>query len=112
MPKSLDKSEFEKIIKPLPAKDRTALRELELTKPLLEEKIAVSRRMMKRDVWVGIPWFIAYSVALYTKGIGNISIGIFVVGMIYFMYAVFTTGSYGTNRKRIQVYEQLLEKMK
>jgi hypothetical protein len=67
---------------------------------------------MKRDLWVGIPWFIAYTVALFTTGIGNLTLGIFVVGMVYFVYTVFTTGSYGLNRKRVKVYEQLLEKLK
>ncbi|MFQ5448526.1 MAG: hypothetical protein ACE5FF_16490, partial [Saprospiraceae bacterium] len=84
----------------------------DLTPAWLEENIGRSERAMKLDLWVGIPWFILYSVALFTWGAGNLSIGIFVVGMIYFVYAVFTRGSYGLNKKRIKVYQQLLDLLK
>ena len=112
MRKNLQQSEFENIIKPLPAKDRTALRGQELTATWLEENIEKCRKAMKRDTWVGIPWFILYSIALFTQGLGYVSLGIFAAGMVYFMYAFFTTGSFGQNRKRAKVYEELLGRMK
>lgn len=108
----MQQSEFENIIKPLPAKDRTALRGQELTVTWLEENIEKCRKAMKRDMLVGIPWFILYSVALFTRGLGYVSLGIFAAGMIYFVYAIFTTGSFGQNRKRVKVYEELLERIK
>ncbi|TAK34921.1 MAG: hypothetical protein EPO28_15455 [Saprospiraceae bacterium] len=112
MPKKLQTTELEKIIKPLPQRERKTLAAQDLTSAWLEENIGRSKRSIKMDLWVGIPWFVLYSVALFAKGIGNLSLGIFVLGMIYFIYAIFTHGSYGLNKKRVSVYEQLLDKMK
>jgi hypothetical protein len=111
MPRKLQTTELEKIIKPLPLIERQALAAQDLTPAWLEENIGRSKRSMKMDLWVGIPWFVLYSVALFATGIGNLSIGIFVIGMIYFIYAIFTHGSYGLNKKRVKVYQQLLDKM-
>ena len=88
------------------------LRKQELTTMWLEGNIEKCRKAMRRDTWVGIPWFIIYSIALFTKGLGYISLGIFAAGMIYFIYAIFTTGSFGQNRRRVKVYGELLERLK
>jgi hypothetical protein len=112
MPRKLQPTELEEIIKPLPTKERKALAAQDLTPGWLEENIERSKRSMKMDLWVGIPWFVLYSWALFAKGIGNLSISIFVLGMVYFIYTIFTRGSYGLNKKRTSVYEQLLDKMK
>lgn len=103
---------LEKIISALPAKDRVVLREQDLTPEWLETAIHQRKSLMQRDLWVGVPWFIAYSASLLLTQFSNITIGIAVIGSVYFTYTVFTTGSYGSNRKRIAVYQQLLEKLK
>ncbi|MEK7253831.1 MAG: hypothetical protein AAB316_03745 [Bacteroidota bacterium] len=112
MPKKLPPAELEKIIQPLPAKERLALQQQDLTPEWLEAEIARRQKLMKRDVWVGIPWFVIYSIVYFTKGFGNLTIAIGVLGLIYFAYAIFTGGSYGMNRKKVKVYEELLEKLK
>ena len=111
MPKPLHPSDFEKIIQPLPAKDRTALREEALTPEVLCEKIGRLRKLMRRDIWIGPIWVVLYGVSLFTTGYGNLTIVIFVIGAAYFIYTVFTTGSFGLNRRRVKVYAELLEKM-
>jgi len=112
MSRKLPKPSLEEIASILPAKERLELASTDLTPEWLEKKISLSQHAMKLDLWVGIPWFAIYTVALFSQGIGIISIGIFVAGMIYFIYAVFSRGSYGLNKKRLKVYQQLLDKMK
>lgn len=109
MPKKLQPREFEEIIRLLPAKERMALREQEISVAWLRENIARSKRLMKRDLWIGPVWFLAYAVSLFLTRFSNLTIGIFVVGAAYFIYTIFSTGSFGLNRKRVQVYEQLLK---
>lgn len=105
------KDEFEKIIQFLPSKDRTVLREETLTPDMLREKIVRTRKLMRRDIWIGPIWVVLYGISLFTRGYDNLTIGIFVIGAAYFIYTVFTTGSFGLNRKRVKVYQDLLEKM-
>lgn len=111
MLKKLSKDEFERIIKPLPARERTAMRERELTPDWLKESMSRCRRLMKRDTWIGPIWVILYGIFLFRTGYSNLTIAIFVIGAVYFVYTIFTTGSYGLNRKRLKVYGALLEKM-
>ena len=111
MPKKLQQKEFEALISSLPPKDRLALREQDISPEWLKDNIARCKSLMKRDLWVGPVWFVAYSVSLFLTRFSNFTIGIFVVGAIYFVYTIFSTGSFGLNRKRVHVYEQLLEKM-
>jgi len=111
MPKKLAQSEFDEIIQPLPAKDRTLLREQDVNADWLRENIERSRKLMKRDIWIGPVWVVLYGILLFKTGYSNLTITVFVIGAVYFIYTVFTTGSYGLNRKRVKVYERLLEKM-
>jgi hypothetical protein len=111
MPKKLQPDEFEQIIQPLPARDRTLLREQEITPEWLRENIGRCRKLMKRDLWIGPVWVILYGILLFKTGYSNLTIGIFVIGAVYFIYTIFTTGSFGLNRKRVGVYEALLKKM-
>lgn len=111
MAEKLQQSEFEEIIKPLPPKDRIMLREEEITQDWLRNNIEYRRKLMKRDRWIGPIWVVIYGIALFKTGYGAITISIFVVGAVYFLYTLLTTGSYGLNRKRISVYEALLNKM-
>ncbi len=104
--------EFESIIGILPVRDRIAMREQELSPEWLQENIARCNRLMKKDLWVGLIWFALYSISLFLTKFGKLTIGIFVIGLVYFTYVVFKTGSFGLNKKRIRVYEQLLEKLK
>ncbi len=111
MPKTLQPNELEQIIQPLPSKDRTALRQQDLTPQWLEDKIAACKSLINRDLWFGIPWFIIYGASLIVRGFDNVTIVIFAVGMAYFLYTMFTTGSSGLNRKRIKIYEELRNKL-
>lgn len=111
MPTKLAKKDLEEILKPLPPKDRKRLMEEELTFEKITATLERTRQLMKRDIWVGLPWFLLYSIALFTKGIGIFSVGIFVAGMIYFITTALTSGSYGLNRKRAKALESMIEKL-
>lgn len=109
MGKNLQPKELERIIKILPEKDRAKLREQELSTAWLLENIAFRKGLMKRDAWIGPIWFVSYSVLMFVYGYTPYTVTIFLLGMGYFLYTFFQTGSYGLNRKRVQVYEQLLK---
>ncbi len=112
MAKQIGRADFEAIIKTLPKKDRNKLLEQELSVKWLEENIEKCKGLMKRDAMIGIPWFLAYSLSLWQVGMNNITAAIFVIGVIYFIYTTFTTGTYGLNQRRVKVYEAILEKIK
>ncbi|HFA50350.1 MAG TPA: hypothetical protein ENJ95_15160 [Bacteroidetes bacterium] len=112
MPKKIKPAELEEIIKNLSSKDRKKIQEQELSVEWLEENIERTNRLMKRDFWVGLPWFLAYSISLWKVGMNNITVTIFVIGVVYFVYTTFTTGTYGNNQRRKKVYEELLKKLK
>ncbi len=111
MSKKLQKDEFEKIIQPLTPRDRMALREQEIQPEWLRENIARCQKLMTRDLWIGPFWILAYGVSLFLTRFSKLTIGIFVVGAAYFAYAVFSTGSFGQNRRRVQVYKELLKRL-
>lgn len=104
-------NELEKIIAPLPTKERIALREQLPDKEWLQAQTALCQQRMKRDLWVGPIWAIAYGIALFTTQYSATTIGIFALGVLYFGYTIFTTGSFGLNKKRVKVYGDLLERM-
>lgn len=108
MGKKLQPKELESIISKLPAKEQAKLREQEITADWLREKTVQSQYFMTRDKWVGPIWFVAYSVALFKTGFSSLTVTIFLFGMAYFIYTIFKTGTFGLNRKRVKVYEELL----
>lgn len=110
--KKLKTTDIEDVIRILPAREREKLRQQELTAEWLEGEIERCKGLMKRDFWVGFPWFIAYSISLFKVGMNNFTIAIFVIGVVYFVYTTFTTGTYGLNQKRVKVYEELLTRIK
>ena len=112
MAKKLKPAEIEAILKILPSKERTKLRGQEFSVPWLEENIEKCRNLMKRDTYIGIPWFIAYSISLWKVGMNGITAAIFGVGFVYFVYTTFTTGTYGLNQRKLKAFEELLDKMK
>ena len=59
MAKKLKSADLEKIIQPLSKKERAKLKEQNITVPWLEESIETCKNLMKRDTYIGIPWFIA-----------------------------------------------------
>lgn len=87
------------------------MRQQEITAEWLREQIGLCKSHMKRDMWVGPIWFVAYSVALLKTGFSSLTVTIFLLGMSYFIYTIFKTGTFGLNRKRVQVYEELLKAM-
>lgn len=112
MAKKLKPADFETIISILSTKERNKLRNQELSVEWLEESIERYKNLMKRDAYIGIPWFIAYSISLWQAGFNNITAIIFVIGIVYFIYTTFTTGSFGTNQRKVKVYEDLLKAIK
>ncbi len=111
MGKKLQPKVLEDIIAALPAKERDSLKAQELSTEWLNERIAYCKGLLKRDLWFGIAWFVVYSVSLFTTGFGQLTVTIFLIGMSYFIYAIFKTGSFGLNKKRVKVYEELLKAM-
>lgn len=108
MGKKLQPKALDSIIGILPKKEQAKLRTQDLSPEWLEENIAYCKGLLKRDIWFGAIWFVAYTVALFVTKFGQLTISIFLLGMAYFIYTIFKTGSFGLNKKRIQVYEQLL----
>lgn len=104
------RKEIEKLAAALPKKDRADFLAQDIGKPWLEEQIQYRKDLMKRDVWIGIPWFLAYTASLFMVGMNYLTATIFVIGLVYFVYTIFTTGTYGGNRRRIKIYEELLGK--
>lgn len=111
MAKDLNPDIIRKLAAGLPRREREALIEQPPEATELETRIARCRRAMRRDLIIGIPWFAIYTWLLFTRGMDSTTIMFFAVGMLYFVYAIFTSGSYGLNRKRIQVYKALLEQL-
>lgn len=109
--KKLTRKELEKVALSLPKKDRTAFLEKDITKEWLAEQIEFRKGLMKRDKLIGFPWFILYSLSLFYVGMTPGTIAIFVIGIMYFIYTIFTTGTFGDNRNRVKVYETVLKKM-
>lgn len=109
MGKKLQPKELDSIINVLPAKEQAKLRAQEISPEWLQENIANCKGLMKRDLWFGPIWFVAYTVLMLVYGYTPYTVSIFVLGMGYFLYTIFKTGSYGLNRKRVQVYEALLK---
>lgn len=105
----MQSKELDGIINVLPAKEQAKLRAQDLSPEWLRENIAHCKGLLKRDMWFGAVWFVAYSVALFTTKFGQLTVSIFLVGMAYFIYTIFKTGSFGLNKKRVQVFEQLLK---
>ena len=112
MAKKLRPVDLERIIQPLSTKERTKLKAQNITVPWLEENIETCKNLMKRDTYIGIPWFIAYTLSLWQVGMNSITVAIFVIGVVYFVYTTFTTGTYGANARKVKVYEELLNKLK
>ncbi|MEY3052597.1 MAG: hypothetical protein RLY31_2382 [Bacteroidota bacterium] len=99
------------IIRPLPARERAAILERKPDADFLQGRIAECRRAMRRDLWVGPVWLAIYTGALFTQGYGTITISVFVMGMSYFLFTIFSGGSFGLNRKRVAVYGRLLREL-
>ena len=109
MGKKLQSKELDSIISVLPKKEQAQLRAQEISPEWLRENIANCKALLKRDLWIGPIWFVTYSVLLFMYGITTPIILIFLLGMVYFIYTIFKTGSFGLNKKRVQVFEQLLK---
>jgi len=103
-----DQLKNENLLLRLPRKEREEIRSGSLSKEEMNNRMLRSRDAMKQDLWVGIPWFVAYSVMWFTTGVSFGTIALTVVGIVYFTYSYFTTGSYGVNRRRVKIYRELL----
>jgi hypothetical protein len=110
--KKLKKNDLEEIMKQLPFRERTRIKGSQLTPELLKTEIEKAQKAMTRDKYFGIPWFLAYTISWFSLGTHNITYAIFVIGLIYFCYAIFTQGSFGLNRKRVKVFEEMLNHLK
>ncbi|MBR9923307.1 MAG: hypothetical protein GYB31_20945 [Bacteroidetes bacterium] len=105
----LTEKRFREIVNKLPKKDRNQLQLKDLDEATLEQMIRDSEDAMKRDLWVGIPWFVMYTSSLIVFGFTSLTVTLLVIGVIYFVYSYVKFGSYGMNRVRVSVYKQLLE---
>jgi hypothetical protein len=104
---SSKKDRWAELVRQLPTKEQGELKRDQLTVEDLEERIEKAGKAMQRDLYVGLPWFVAYSASLVYFGLSVMTLGIFVLGMVYFVYSFTTSGSYGLNRRRIKVYEEM-----
>ncbi len=109
--KKIPETLLREIVRPLPARERTALLQKNPDPVFLQEQIGRCRRAMRRDLWIGPGWLVAYTAALFTQGYGTITIAVFVMGISYFLFTIFSGGSFGLNRKRVAVYSRLLEEL-
>jgi len=91
----------------LPKKEREEIRAKTLSKEEMMQRIKRSQDAMKQDLWVGIPWFLAYAIMWFTTYVSFGTIALTIVGLVYFTYSYFTTGSYGVNRRRVKIYQVL-----
>ncbi len=109
MGRKLQPKELESIIGILPKKEQLVLKAQDLTPEWLEGKIADFKKLIQRDIWFGGVWFVAYTAALFLTKFSQITVYIFLIGMAYFIYTIFKTGSFGLNKNRVKVYEELLK---
>ncbi|MCB0619345.1 MAG: hypothetical protein KDC43_07855 [Saprospiraceae bacterium] len=108
----MKRRELEQIVTPLPRKEREELLKSPPAVAQLEEKVRQCKQAMNRDLWVGIPWFLLYCFSLFYFGISAFTATILAVGALYFVYSAPRHGSFGMNRKRVKVYEELLGRLK
>lgn len=92
----------------IPKKEREEIRGKSVSKEEMRSRIQRSKDAMNQDLWVGIPWFVAYGIMWFTTGVSFGTIALTIVGIVYFTYSYFTTGAYGVNRHRVKIYEALL----
>jgi hypothetical protein len=111
MGKKLQPKTLDSIIGILPKKEQAKLRAQDLSPEWLKENITYCNGLIKRDIWFGAIWFVAYTASLFVTKFSQLTVYIFLFGMAYFFYTIFKTGSFGLNKKRIQVYEQLLKEV-
>lgn len=106
------KAEKEQLLKRLPRRYAEEIHQTSWTRDLLLAEIAEKRQLMKNDLWFGIPWAIIFLGSLWYFGYTTGTIAILLVGIVYFSLALWKFGSYGVNRKRVRIYELLLEEMR
>jgi len=110
--KKLTEKDFRELTKPLPLRERERLKRREMTPEWLEEQIAYSKQEMKNDVTLGIPWVIIYAISLFQFGLTSATIAIFCIGAAYFVYVTIKRGNYGLLKKKVHVFEKVLEHLK
>jgi hypothetical protein len=112
MGRKLQPKELDSIISVLPKKEQIVLKAQDLSPEWLEEKITYFKKLIQRDLWFGGVWFVAYTAALFLTKFSQITVCVFLIGMAYFIYTIFKTGSFGLNKNRVKVYEELLKAIK
>lgn len=107
--KKLTEKEFRQFTKPLPLRERERLKRTDMTGEWLQNQIEYAKQEMKNDVYLGIPWVIIYSISLLQFGLTSATIAIFCIGAVYFIYVTIKRGNYGLLKKKVQVFERILE---
>ena len=107
--KKLTEKEFRELIKPLPLRERERLKRTDMTVEWLENQIVFSKQEMKNDIYLGIPWVIIYTISLLQFGLTSATIAIFCMGAAYFVYVTIKRGNYGLLKKKVQVFENILQ---
>lgn len=104
-----DKAEIDRILQPLrPGERDRLLRE----KPSPEEmatRILSMKKAMRRDLWVGIPWFGLYIISLLIFQLETPTYLVMAAGFLYFAWSMVKDGGYGNLRRRVRVMEALVE---
>ena len=112
---AISKKDFNDQTRFLPQKERNRLWEWVnqdggVERSLVEEKVTSTKELMKRDLIFGLPWFGMLAFLWFGTGITIGTIIVLFIGIFYFTYTFFTTGSYGVNRKRLKLYQTLLDR--
>jgi uncharacterized membrane protein len=107
----LNQKELKEIIRFLPSNERQKLLETKPDPTELEKQIANCKEAMRLDAWFGIPWVILYGLSLLLFGFNAGTIALLIIGIAFFTYRFFTSGSYGLNRKRVKVYQKILDRL-
>ncbi len=107
--KKLTEKEFRELTKPLPLRERERLKRQEMTPDWLESQIVTAKQEMKNDIYLGIPWVIMYTISLLQFGLTSATIAIFCIGAAYFVYVTIKRGNYGLLKKKVQVFEKILQ---
>lgn len=107
--KKLTEKEFRELTKPLPLRERERLKRQEMTPDWLESQIVTAKQEMKNDLYLGIPWVIMYTISLLQFGLTSATIAIFCIGAAYFVYVTIKRGNYGLLKKKVQVFEKVLQ---
>lgn len=108
---SFNEKDLDKLIRMMPSKERKRIKSAELTPDFVNQEIEKAKNAMKQDMSFGLPWVIAYIFCIWKFRYTTPTLIIFGIGGIYFAYAIYSRGTYGLNRQRLKVFEEIKGKL-